>query len=357
MDSLKQGWFSEVNSQWPGQALSLEYDEVLWDKKSDFQHVQVFHNKVWGNVLVLDGVIQVTEKDEIAYHELITHIPLFSHKNPERALVVGGGDGGSIREILKHPSIKHVTICEIDQMVIDVSKKFLPNLAEVYNDSRVNVVCRDAAKYMEEKDVIGTYDIIIADTSDPVGPAAALFEAPFYKCMYNALKPGGKIATQAESIWLNLDLIKKLFIANIPTFANVEYATTQIPTYPCGQIGFLLCSKAEGGKKRKVPSCAAPIRKIDEEFQSKLRYYTPALHNASFVLPAFVERAIAEAQKTAADEKKKQSSDKPESEDGGKSEEGTKEGEGEKEKSTKKSKKGKGKSKKGKKGKKRKDRS
>jgi len=238
-----------------------------------------------------------------------------------------------------------------------MSKKFLPNLAEVYNDSRVNVVCRDAAKYMEEKDVIGTYDIIIADTSDPVGPAAALFEAPFYQCMYNALKPGGKIATQAESIWLNLDLIKKLFIANIPTFANVEYATTQIPTYPCGQIGFLLCSKAEGGKKRKVPSCSAPIRKLDEEFQSKLRYYTPALHKASFVLPAFVERAIAEAQKTAAEEKKKSSSSEtPASEDGGKPGEGTKEGE--KEPSGKKSKKGKGKkSKKGKKGKKRKDRS
>jgi len=251
MDALGKGWFSEVNSQWPGQALSLEYDEILHDAKSDYQHVQVFHNKVWGNVLVLDGVIQVTEKDEIAYHELIVHIPLFSHPNPERALVVGGGDGGSIREILKHPSIKEVTICEIDQMVIDVSKKYLPNLASSYADPRVKVVCRDAAKYMEEKDVLGTFDIIVADTSDPVGPAAALFEAPFYKCMYNALRPGGKVATQAETIWLNLDLIQRLVTANLGTFANVEYATTQIPTYPCGQIGFLLCSKAEESKGKK----------------------------------------------------------------------------------------------------------
>jgi len=301
MDALGKGWFSEINSQWPGQALSLEYDAILWDQKSQYQHVQVFHNKVWGNVLVLDGVIQVTEKDEIAYHELIVHIPLFSHPKPERALVVGGGDGGSIREILKHPSIKEVTICEIDQMVIDVSKQFLPNLAASYADPRVKVLCRDAAKYMEEKDVVGTYDIIVADTSDPVGPAAALFEAPFYKCMFNALRPGGKVATQAETIWLNLDLIQRLVTANLGTFANVEYATTQIPTYPCGQIGFLLCSKAEEGKgkgKKSKPTCSKPIRKkntADEELIKKLKYYTPELHKASFVLPAFATKAIKEA--------------------------------------------------------------
>jgi len=249
MDALPKGWFSEVNSQWPGQALSLEVAEVLWDKKSDYQHVQVFRNKVWGTVLVLDGVIQVTEKDEIAYHELIAHIPLFSHKKPENVLIVGGGDGGSMREVLKHPSIKKVVICEIDQMVIDVAKKFLPQLAVSYSDPRVTVVCQDAAKYMEQKEVLGTFDVIIADTSDPVGPAAALFEAPFYRCMYNALRPGGKVCTQAECIWLNLDLIQKLISENLDVFANVEYATTQIPTYPCGQIGFLLCSKSEDDGK------------------------------------------------------------------------------------------------------------
>jgi len=277
--------------------LSLEYDQILWDEKSEYQHVQVFHNQVWGNVLVLDGVIQVTEKDEIAYHELIVHIPMFSHKNPERVLVVGGGDGGSIREVLKHPSVKHVTICEIDEMVIKVAKKFFPNLAGSYDDPRVQVVCRDAAKYMEEKDVVGTYDVIIADTSDPVGPAAALFEAPFYKCMFNTLRPGGKIATQAESIWLNLDLIKRLVGSNLDTFANVEYATTQIPTYPCGQIGFLLCSKADHGLTK--PSCKKPLRQPDAEFTKKLRYYTPEVHKAAFILPKFVQDAIKEVEEKA----------------------------------------------------------
>jgi len=253
--------------------------------------VQVFHNQVWGNVLVLDGVIQLTEKDEMAYHELIVHIPMFAHKHPERVLIVGGGDGCSIREVLKHPSVKEVTICEIDQMVIDVAKKFFPNLSASYADPRVKIVYRDASKYMEEKEVHGTCDVIIADTSDPVGPAAALFEAPFYKSMFNTLRPGGKIATQAESIWLNLDLIQRLIGSNLETFANVEYATTQIPTYPCGQIGFLMCSKADD-KSKERPSCKNPLREPDVEFNKKLRYYTPEVHRAAFVLPKFVQEAI-----------------------------------------------------------------
>jgi len=329
MDALPKGWFSEVNSQWPGQALSLEVAEVLWDKKSDYQHVQVFRNKIWGTVLVLDGVIQVTEKDEIAYHELIAHLPLFSHKKPENVLVVGGGDGGTMREILKHPSVKKVVICEIDQMVIDVAKKFLPQLSVSYSDPRVTVVCQDAAKYMEQKEVLGTFDVIIADTSDPVGPAAALFEAPFYRCMYNALRAGGKVCTQAECVWLNLDLIQKLISENLDLFANVEYATTQIPTYPCGQIGFLLCSKSEDdgkevespqkgkGKKKakkrktrtnkKPPTCSKPVRKnTGKDFEkATFKYYSEALHKAAFVLPLFVEQKIAETRQKKDEENEK----------------------------------------------------
>jgi len=160
----------------------------------------------------------------------------------------------------------------------------------------VKIVCRDASKYMEEKDVVGSYDIIIADTSDPVGPAAALFEAPFYKAMYNTLRPGGKIATQAESIWLNLDLIQRLVRENLNTFDNVEYATTQIPTYPCGQIGFLLCSKAEDNKENT--SCKNPCREPDAELDKKLRYYTPEVHRSAFVLPKFVQEALKEVEKS-----------------------------------------------------------
>jgi len=169
LSRLREGWFSEVNEQWPGVALSFKVDEVLWDQRSEYQHVQVFRTGAFGNVLVLDGVVQVTEKDEMAYQEMITHIPMFAHPNPEYGLIVGGGDGGVIREMLKHPSIKNVTICEIDQMVIDVSKRFLPSVASMWDDARVTLHRGDAAEYIKRPECIGKFDVIVSDTSDPVG--------------------------------------------------------------------------------------------------------------------------------------------------------------------------------------------
>jgi len=284
-----KGWYSEVNSQWPGQAISLEIEQVLWDKKSKYQHVMVLKSKTFGNVLVLDGVIQLTERDEMAYQEMITHLPLFSHPKPEDVLIVGGGDGGVIREVAKHKGVKSITICEIDEMVIDVGKKFFPSVASTWEDKRVKLICDDAAKYLESKEALGQFDVIVCDSSDPVGPAQALFESPFYKAMNAALKPGGRISTQAESIWMHLDLIKGLFKKTKSIFANVEYATTQIPTYPCGQIGFLMCCKTDG---KNADTCTIPVRKVPDDMI--LHYYSSELHQASFVLPAFVANAISE---------------------------------------------------------------
>jgi len=290
MDRLINGWYSEVNKQWPGQAMSLEIEQVLWDKKSKFQHVIVLKSRTFGNVLILDGVIQLTERDECAYQEMIAHLPLFSHPNPENVLIVGGGDGGVIREVAKHKGVKSITICEIDEMVIEVGKKFFPSVASTWSDPRVKLVCDDAAKFMETKDAKGHFDVIVCDSSDPVGPAEALFESPFYRSMNEALRPGGRISTQAESVWMHLSLIQGLFKKTLPIFAGVEYATTQIPTYPCGQIGFLMCCKTD---KKTPDTCKAPQRKPPSDMQ--LTYYSPELHSASFVLPAFVTRVIDEA--------------------------------------------------------------
>jgi spermidine synthase len=282
-----KGWFSEVNDQWPGQCMSLQIEKVLHDAKSQYQHVIVFKSRTWGNVLILDGVIQLTEKDECAYQEMITHLPMFSHPNPQSVLIVGGGDGGVIREVLKHQSVTSVTICEIDQMVVDVSKKYFPTMSHVWSDPRLKVICNDAAVYMESKEAQGKYDVIVCDSSDPVGPAQVLFESKFYKAMEGALKPGGRIATQAESIWNNQELIANLFRRTLSTFAAVEYASTQVPTYPCGQIGFLCCSKSDG----KTPNTMAkPIRAVPSDM--KLHYYHGDLHAASFVLPNFMRQLI-----------------------------------------------------------------
>lgn len=303
-----KGWFVELNSQWPGIACSLEVTEVLHDEKSAFQHVIVFKSRSFGNVLVLDGVIQITEKDEAAYQEMIAHPPLFCHTNPERVLVIGGGDGGVIREVVKHACVKEIVICEIDQMVIDCGKQYFPSVATAWDDKRVRLVCDDASKFIKLEENAEAFDVIICDSSDPVGPAEALFEAPFYRAMEKTLRPGGRISTQAESMWMHLPLIKKLVATTSGIFENVGYMTTQIPTYPCGQIGLLQCSKAQDVgnqvKRRKTnastvsfSSFKQPARPIPKDFPTK--YWTPELHAAAFRLPRFCTEAIQDALKPA----------------------------------------------------------
>jgi spermidine synthase len=208
--------------------MSLKVEEILYHGKSKYQDVLVFKSQSHGTVLVLDGVIQVTERDEFAYQEMIAHLPLFAHPNPKRVLVIGGGDGGVLREIARHPSVEEMVICELDKDVIDVSKKYLPSLACGFDDPRVKVHIMDGAKFMDaNKDA---FDVIITDSSDPVGPAAVLFETPFYRAMYASLREGGIICTQGECMWLHLNLIKPLKASISQFCTSVEYAYTTIPT-------------------------------------------------------------------------------------------------------------------------------
>jgi len=292
-------WFSEVNEQWKGQAMSLEVKEMLFDKKSEYQHVQVFEsNSPFGTVLLLDGVIQITDLDECAYQEMIAHLPLFSHENPERVLIIGGGDGGVLREVCRHACVKEVVICEIDKMVIECGAKYFPRVATAWKDPRVSLHCGDGAAFVKSKK--NHFDVIICDSSDPVGPATSLFTAEFYKAMREALRPGGKVSTQAETTWLDLDLIQHLAVESRKQYDCVEYAYTQIPTYPCGMIGFLICSLApEDTKdsKQQAASCKKPRRALADEMAKSLNYYSKEMHTASFVLPAFARRIIYEGAK------------------------------------------------------------
>lgn len=291
---FKDGWYHEVNEQWPGVACSLECEEILFDEKSQYQHVQVFKSTTFGNVLILDGVIQLTDRDEAAYQEMITHLPLFSHPNPKRVFIVGAGDGGVLREVVKHACVEEIVICEIDQMVIDCGKKYFPSVATAWDDKRVKLVCDDASKFIAADENKGMFDVIICDSSDPIGPAQALFEPPFYRAMNGALRAGGRISTQAESMWLHLDLIKSLVSATSLIFPQVHYATTQIPTYPCGQIGLLQLQKT-GDDSTPTASPITPARKPEQGMN--LRYYTTELHTASFTLPKFVVEAIEASKK------------------------------------------------------------
>uniref|UniRef100_A0A8C9HGP0 PABS domain-containing protein n=1 Tax=Piliocolobus tephrosceles TaxID=591936 RepID=A0A8C9HGP0_9PRIM len=191
---LSKKWFSEFSLMWPGQAFSLEIKKILHETKSKYQNILVFESTTFGNVLVLDGVIQLTERDEFAYHEMMAHIPMNVSKEAKKILVVGGGDGGVIRELCKYKHVDSIDICEIDEMVIDVSKKYFKEVSKGFDDKRVNVFIEDASKFLEN--ITNTYDVIIVDSSDPIGPAESLFNQTFYEKVFNALKPNGCCVSQ-----------------------------------------------------------------------------------------------------------------------------------------------------------------
>ncbi|XLT88342.1 hypothetical protein HN873_010095, partial [Arachis hypogaea] len=232
ISSLIQGWFSEISPMWPGEAHSLKVEKVLFQGKSEYQNVMVFQSSSYGKVLVLDGVIQLTERDECAYQEMITHLPLCSIPNPKKVLVIGGGDGGVLREVSRHSSVEKIDICEIDKMVVDVSKQFFPDVAIGFDDPRVSLHIGDGVAFLKEAPE-GTYDAVIVDSSDPIGPAQELFEKPFFELVAKALRPGGVVSTQAESIWLHMDIIEGIVTNCSQTFkGSVNYAWTTVPTYP-----------------------------------------------------------------------------------------------------------------------------
>jgi len=261
--------------------MTLKVKKILHVEKSLYQDVLVFESENYGNVLVLDGVIQCTERDEFSYQEMITHLPMSSHPNPRKVLVIGGGDGGVIREVLKHQTVEQVVLCDIDEAVPRVSKQYLPNMAAAFKDPKVTVHIGDGFKFLAENE--GKYDVIITDSSDPVGPAEVLFQKPYFQLLHNALSPGGHISTQGECLWLHLDLISGLRTMCRELFPVVEYAYTTIPTYPSGQIGFMLCSRAADRDMR------TPVRKL-----SGNKYYNEAIHKASFVLPEFARLTLEE---------------------------------------------------------------
>ncbi|KAK7035410.1 hypothetical protein VNI00_011941 [Paramarasmius palmivorus] len=278
--AIQDGWFREISSQWPGQAMTLQVNKILHVEKSLYQDVLVFESATYGNVLVLDGVIQCTERDEFSYQEMIAHIPIASHPDPKRVLVIGGGDGGVVREALKYPSVEEVVLCDIDEAVVRVSKQYLPHMSKLLEDPRVTVHIGDGFKFLQEHE--GTYDAIVTDSSDPVGPAESLFQKPYYQLLYDALRPGGHISAQGECLWLHLPLITSVQqAAKEVGFAQVEYAFTTIPTYPSGQIGFLLAAKATSNSG--VYNLKEPVTLP----QGLNRYWSPAIHRAAFILPEF----------------------------------------------------------------------
>jgi spermidine synthase len=285
--TIKDGWFREISDMWPGQAMTLKVNQVLHHEKSKYQDVLLFESTDYGTVLVLDNVIQCTERDEFSYQEMITHLAMNAHPNPENVLVIGGGDGGVLREVVKHSCVKKATLCDIDEAVIRLSKKYLPGMAIGFEHPNAETIVGDGFKFLEDEKNKNSFDVIITDSSDPEGPAEALFQKAYFELLNGALREGGVITTQAENQWLHMPLIANLKKSCKEVFPVVEYAYTTIPTYPSGQIGFMVCCK---DANRDVKE---PLRSWSEEEEEKhCKYYSKEIHKASFVLPVFARKAL-----------------------------------------------------------------
>lgn len=268
-------WYTEKQTENFG--ITAKIKQTYVHEQTDFQELAMIETEEWGNMLVLDGMVMTTVRDEFVYHEMVTHPALFTHPNPENVLVVGGGDGGVIREVLKHPKVKKAVLVDIDGKVIEYSKQYLPSIAGKLDDARVSVQVDDGFKHIHDHK--NTYDVILADTTEPVGPAVHLFTRGFYQGIFESLKEDGLFVAQTDNPWFKADLIQSVNRDVKEVFPIVRVYTANIPTYPSGLWTFTMGSKKHDPLNVKKEDIA--------ELDTK--YYTPSIHFAAFALPKFVE--------------------------------------------------------------------
>ncbi len=272
-------WYTE--KQTPAHGITSKVSETLHTEKTEFQDLAVIDTVQFGRMLVLDGMVMTTIKDEFVYHEMISHVALNTHPNPENVLVIGGGDGGAIREIVKHSKVKKAVLVEIDSRVIELSKQYLPEIAAALSGNpKVEVKVEDGIRFIAEAK--NQFDVIIVDSTEPVGPAVGLFALDFYQAISQALKPDGIMVAQTESPFFNPDLISRVFKDISSVFPITKLYLANIPTYPSGLWSFTL------GSKQYDPEL------VDENSLPEIetKYYTPRIHKSVFRLPRFVENLL-----------------------------------------------------------------
>lgn len=281
---MAEQWFEEtLHADW-GQRFHVE--KILFEQKTPFFHLVIFENAKFGKVMALDGAIQTTERDEYVYHEMLTHVPLFAHGNAKDVLIIGGGDGGILREVLRHP-VESATMVEIDNQVIEMSKEYFPNHSNgAFNDKRLNLVIDDGARFVVTDTKL--YDVVIVDSTDPLGPGEVLFTEEFYKGCRKRLKPGGILVTQNGVPFLQEQELKNSHQRLSKIFDDVTFYTAAVPTYAGG-----LMTLGWATDDKSLQHMALQV--LEERFKKsnfKTKYYTPRVHQASFALPAFIGEAL-----------------------------------------------------------------
>ncbi|MEW6173099.1 MAG: polyamine aminopropyltransferase [Bacillota bacterium] len=271
-------WYTENQNK--NLRLSCLVTKTLHVEQTPFQHLAVLETPGFGRVLVLDGIVQTTVWDEYIYHEMIAHVPLNTHPDPKRVLVIGGGDGGTAREVVRHPKVEKAVMVEIDERVVAASREYLPELSAGLNDPKLELRIADGIKHVEECE--GEYDIAVIDSTDPVGPAVGLFSREFYAKVARALKEDGLFVAQTESPLFDLDFITRIHKDLAGIFPVVRTYLAPVPSYPGGLWSFTM------GSKKYDPLT------VDLESVQKLsyRYYNTKIHKAAFVLPQFLKEKL-----------------------------------------------------------------
>lgn len=266
-------------SEW-GQ--NFEQGQTLFEAATDHQHLVIFENPRFGRVMALDGVIQTTEADEFVYHEMMVHVPMNTHPSPKNVLIIGGGDGGILREVLKHQSVESVTQVEIDRAVVDMCIEYFPKHSDgAFDDPRLNLVIDDGAAFITNNSE--QFDVIITDSTDPIGPGEVLFESAFYAGCANALTDRGILVTQNGVPYMQGDEVTNTYRRWKSYFQTRSFYLTPVPTYAGGAMAMGFASKA----RIEMPSINALTARSNE--LSQLRYYTAEVHHGAFGLPRFVQ--------------------------------------------------------------------
>lgn len=281
-------WYTENHSK--EAKFSIKVEKQLYSGQSDFQRMDVFESKEFGRFFTLDGLVMITEKDEFIYHDMIVHVPMATNPSIKKVLVIGAGDGGTVRELVRYKSIEKIDMVEIDQMVVDVCKEYFKNSTSGLADPRVSLYFEDGLKFVSEKN--NAYDLIIVDSTDPIGPGEGLFTRSFYSNCYDALTKGGILVNQHESPFYDeyQKAMQRSHQRIHEFFPVAKVYQVHIPTYASGHWLFGFASKSFD-----------PVKDLKEEAWEELGletgYYNTDIHKASFALPNYVKKLLEEAVK------------------------------------------------------------
>lgn len=283
-EQLDNNWFTEVFTSC-GSGFSLKVKAKLHEEQSPYQKLEIYDTETYGNLMVIDGCVMLTDRDNFLYHEMMSHPALFSHPDPKRVVIIGGGDCGTLREVLKHPGVEKVTQIDIDKLVTDLSEKYFPQLCDSNDDPRAELLFEDGVKWVDECSE-ESIDVIIVDSTDPVGPAEGLFKVDFFKRCFRILKQGGIMVQQSESPLYHTDsIIKDLHVdmqaAGFSTTATLPFPQ---PVYPSGWWSCTMAGKGTDVKAFRETDSAGKAFDTD--------YYTADMHRGALTLPPFMKKVL-----------------------------------------------------------------